>query len=163
MVIPHPQLPQHLSPCAQQTPADSRLTTLIPAGNFSLAVFSMLQVSVGDGWAPYIVKPLVGNVDTSAAIAHRSAGSSHLVRAAADSGAAQAVPEMNRAVALFFMLYFFASGICLLGVVHAILLDEFMVRRAGAALHLTCRRVPRNPAVDSISGTLLCRGHTGLT
>jgi hypothetical protein len=107
----------------------------------------MLQISLGDGWAPYIVRPLVGNVDTSAAAttAHRSAELSHLVRAAAvaaaagdSSGVAPAVPTMNRAVALFFMLYFFASGICLLGVVHAILLDEFMVRRAGALTSLAC-------------------------
>ena len=34
---------------------------------------------------------------------------------------------MNRGVALFFVFIFFVAGICLLGVVHAILLDEFMV------------------------------------
>ena len=137
----HPSAPSPLKiPAPPPPPA---------AGNFSLALFSMLQVSVGDGWAPYIVRPLVGNIDTSSAAAavHRAAygpGASHLARAAAtvlvaaadatgsDSadagGAAPAAPAMNRGVALFFILYFFASGICLLGVVHAILLDEFMVR-----------------------------------
>ena len=93
------------------------------------------QVSIGDGWMPYIVRPLVEY--SSAASSHRSLpapgpvleATAQLAAAAAagGGGGGTAPPSMNRLVALFFLLFFFAAGICLLGVVHAILLDEFMV------------------------------------
>ena len=109
----------------------------------------MLQISVGDGWVPYIVRPLVGNDDpateSSATASVRAAhwrpplpfstNAAELVAAAGTATAAArgtdggggAAPAMNRLVALFFLLAFFVAGICLMGVVHAILLDEFMV------------------------------------
>ena len=65
------------------------------------------QVSVGDGWAPYIVRPLAGNAAPDAGCGDASGG------AAAGGGG---MPAMNRGVALFFVAFFFASGICLLGV-----------------------------------------------
>ena len=109
----------------------------------------MLQISVGDGWVPYIVRPLVGNDDpatessatasvraahwrpplpfsTNAAEMVAAAGSATAAARGTDGGGG-AAPAMNRLVALFFLLAFFVAGICLMGVVHAILLDEFMV------------------------------------
>ena len=83
----------------------------------------MFQVSTGDGWAPYIARPLVGNESPSTS----SSSSQSAVNTSAASTVTEAIPSMNRAVALFFIFFFFVSGICLLGVVHAILLDEFMV------------------------------------
>ena len=103
------------------------------------------QVSIGDGWIPYVVRPLVGNSDgattTHAANSGSAAAAAVAVRALAaargadtvtaagstDASGGTSVPQMNRLVALFFLLFFFVAGICLLGVVHAILLDEFMV------------------------------------
>ncbi len=82
-----------------------------------------VQVGTGDGWAPYIARPLVGNT------LHRRAAS---VSTSSDAdtaavAASAAVPGMERGVAVYFIVFFFAAGICLLGVVHAILLDEFML------------------------------------
>ena len=65
------------------------------------------QVSVGDGWAPYIVRPLAGIAEPAAAGVDSLAGN-----VSGNTGA----PAMNRWVALFFVSFFFASGICLLGV-----------------------------------------------
>ena len=69
------------------------------------------QISVGDGWAPYIVRPLAGNAGP-AAVACQDGGDDG--GGAAEGGAG--IPAMNRGVALFFVAFFFASGICLLGV-----------------------------------------------
>ena len=93
----------------------------------------MYQVSTGDGWAPYIARPLVGNESPSASSSSSLSTVSGTLTVAANMTATVAladtgtIPDMNRAVAIFFMVFFFMSGICLLGVVHAILLDEFMV------------------------------------
>ena len=59
---------------------------------------------------------------------------------AVDSGGSADPPAMNRMIGIYFMGFYFAAGICLLGVVHAILIDEFTnamqarPTRAGGAL-----------------------------
>ena len=82
------------------------------------------QVCTGDGWAQSIARPLVGNSDLFPAPATAAASA---MAANSSAGGESDVPVINRWVAVYFMSFYFMTCICLIGVVHAILLDEFMI------------------------------------
>ena len=108
-----------------------------PPGNFSLALFTMFQFATGDGWAEFIARPQIGNQNPylfpdlgtatrSLAGSPAAGGGGALLQDGAAVAGPTALPQMRRAVAVFFVLSFFVLGIALLGIVHATLLDEFM-------------------------------------
>ena len=76
------------------------------------------QVSTGDGWAVHIARPLIGNaVLASNGTAVTATGVSDTPEVPVGN---VAPPEIHRAVALFFVGFFFLCGIGLLGIVHAV-------------------------------------------
>ena len=88
------------------------------------------QVCTGDGWAQYIARPLIGNVaghSTAASAAFVNGTDGESGGGVGGHGGDGGPPLINRWVGVYFISFFFITCICLLGVVHAILLDEFML------------------------------------
>ena len=124
---------------ARRSPLDSPLSFGQPRRRVGGATeprprLLFLQVCTGDGWAAFIARPLMG-------ISTEASSNETVVDRSGDP------PNMNRLIGIFFMGFYFAAGICLLGVVHAILLDEFMlamqVKAYRVGLHLRDEQVVR--------------------